>query len=36
VGVPRVAACIIGAECEDKALADMLNKLLEMNKGVGD
>lgn len=28
-GVPRVAACIMGAECEDKALADMLNKLLD-------
>ena len=27
--VPRIAACIMGAEAPDKALADMLNKLLD-------
>jgi len=27
--VPRVAACIMGAEAPDKALEDMLNKLLD-------
>lgn len=26
---PRIAACIMGAECEDKALEAMLNKLLD-------
>jgi len=28
-GVPRVAACIIGAEAPDKALEAMLNQLLD-------
>lgn len=28
-GVPRIAACIMGAEAPDKELADMLNKLLD-------
>ena len=27
--VPRIAACIMGAEAPDKALADMLNRLLD-------
>ena len=27
--VPRIAACIMGAEAPDKALADMLNWLLD-------
>lgn len=27
--VPKIAACIMGAEAPDKALADMLNKLLD-------
>lgn len=27
--VPRIAACIMGAEASDKKLADMLNKLLD-------
>ena len=26
---PRIAACIIGANCEDKELAGRLNKLLD-------
>ena len=26
---PRIAACIMGAECEDKTLAEMLNGLLD-------
>jgi len=28
-GVPRVAACVVGAECKDKRLEDMLNNLLD-------
>lgn len=28
-GVPRIAACIMGATANDKELADMLNKLLD-------
>ncbi len=27
--VPRVAACVMGAEAPDKTLEDMLNKLLD-------
>ncbi len=27
--VPKIAACIMGAEAPDKALADMLNRLLD-------
>ena len=27
--VPRIAACIMGADAPDKVLADMLNKLLD-------
>jgi len=27
--IPRVAACIMGAEAPDKALEDVLNKLLD-------
>ena len=27
--IPRVAACIMGAEAPDEKLADMLNKLLD-------
>ncbi len=27
--VRRIAACIMGAECEDKVLEDLLNKLLD-------
>lgn len=26
---PRIAACIVGAEAPDKALADLLNRLLD-------
>lgn len=26
---PRIAACIIGAECEDQQLTDMLNRMLD-------
>lgn len=28
-GVPRVAACIMGAECEDATLRNMLNELID-------
>lgn len=27
--IPRIAACIMGAEATDKALADMLNQMLD-------